>query len=212
MSVRTALAVTAVAASCALVAGCGATSSASHTSIQPRHADGGIPPGLLAGQRQIGRGPRYVPALAGAPGRPCTRKLGERDEAHIELFGANRVVLLATGIGTAAPRKTVDAEVTHAACFGPVVTLSPTGTVYFRPGQPVTVGELFDAWGQRLTDTRIASFSGGPVRVYIDGHRRRIAPRRIVLTQHAEIVLEVGPYVPPHREFVYPPGPSPAPS
>jgi len=45
------------------------------------------------------------------------------------------------------------------------------------------------------------------VRAYVDGRRwTRTAPAAIPLTRHAEIVLELGPYVPPHRSFTFPPG------
>jgi hypothetical protein len=71
-----------------------------------------------------------------------------------------------------------------------------------------TLADLFTAWGQRLSGTRIGSFTGGPVRVYVDGRRRRGSPLTVPLAEHAEIVLEVGPGVPPHRRFAFPPNPA----
>jgi hypothetical protein len=136
--------------------------------------------------------------------------LGRRLQAHIELFGANRVVLLATGIGTQSPRQIRDGRLTRARCFGELVTLDPTGTVYFRPGRHLTVGALFRAWGQPLSRDRIASFTGGRVHVYVDGQPVSTSPRTVALKQDSEIVLEVGPHVPPHRHFVFPSQPSPA--
>jgi hypothetical protein len=183
----------------AFVAGCG-----SATPVKQRRTGGGIPASLLAAERPIGRGPRFQPPVSGPAGGACTTPLGGRLQAHIELFGANRVVLLATGIGTSPPRRISDGRLTRARCFGDVVTLDPTGTVYFRPGATLTVGDLFRAWGQPLTPTRIASFTGGRVRVYVNGHRSSLSPRAVPLTQDAEIVLEVGPRVPPHRRFVFP--------
>ena len=102
--------------------------------------------------------------------------MGRRIAAHVELFGAGRVILIAAGIGTAPPRRSVAGRITRARCFGSLVTLDPTGTVYARPGQRLTLPDLFGAWGQRLSPTRIASFSGGRVRVYVDG--RSVAARR----------------------------------
>jgi hypothetical protein len=113
-------------------------------------------------------------------------------------------LLLAAGIGTRAPRHLSTGRLTHAHCFGDVVTLDPTGIVYFRPGRGLTVGDLFRAWGQPLTHERIASFTGGRVRVYVNGVARSGAPARVRLTRDAEIVLEVGPPVPPHSHFVFP--------
>jgi hypothetical protein len=50
------------------------------------------------------------------------------------------------------------------------------------------VGAVFRSWGQPLSATRLASF------------------RAVPLTRHAEIVLEVGPHVPPHSSYAFPPG------
>jgi hypothetical protein len=170
---------------------------------------GQIPASLLAGVRPIGRGPRFQPPISGAvPGR-CERALGRRLAAHIEVFGANQVILLAAGIGTTAPRDFSDGRLVHARCFGDVVTLDPTGIVYFRAGASLTLGTVFRAWGEPLTATRVASFSGGRTATYVDGRAWRGAPSAVPLTSGAEIVVESGPHVPPHRRFVFPPPPSP---
>jgi hypothetical protein len=42
------------------------------------------------------------------------------------------------------------------------------------------------------------------VRVYRNGVRWRGDPRTLALRDHDEIVLEVGPYVPPHRSYRFP--------
>lgn len=139
--------------------------------------------------------------------------LGARTEAHVELFAENHVVLIAAGVGTRPPRTVRDARVTAAACFGPVVTLDPTGIVYVRAGSHATLGELFRAWGEPLSPTRIASFGaprGTRVSVYVDGRAQRLAPSAVPLRPGAEIVLEVGPHVPPHSHFTFPPAPAAA--
>jgi hypothetical protein len=187
---------------CLLVAACGSSA--------PRHSSsGGIPSSLLAGVRPIGRGPRFQPPLRGPVVGACSAQLGRRVQAHIEVFGANRVVLLAPGIGTRAPRRIADGRLTQARCFGAIVTLDPTGIVYFRPGTALTVGDLFSAWGQPLTRTRIASFNGPAVQVYVNGQPSSLSPRSVPLARDAEIVLEIGPHVPPHSHFTFPPRPSP---
>lgn len=170
---------------------------------------GQIPASLLAGARPIGRGPRFQPPISGAvPGR-CERTLGRRVAAHIEVFGANQVVLLAAGIGTTGPREFRDGRLTEARCFGDIVTLDPTGIVYFRASAGLTLGTVFGAWGEPLTATRVASFTGGRTATYVDGRAWRGAPSAVRLTPGAEIVVEIGPHVPPHRRFVFPPPPSP---
>jgi hypothetical protein len=145
------------------------------------------------------------------PGR-CRPTLGRRTPAHVELFAANHVVLIAAGVGMRPPRTTQDARVVHAACFGTLVTLDPTGTVYALRGSRLTIGDLFRAWGEPLSPTRLASFtapSGTHVTVYINGHLRHLAPDDVPLTDHAEIVLELGPHVPPHASYTFPPPPDP---
>jgi len=88
------------------------------------------------------------------------------------------------------------------------VTLETTGVVLVRRGKQVTLSALFRAWGQPLSRSRLASFSaatGTQVKVFVDGNRWRGAPGDVPLTAHAEVVLEVGPYVPPHRSYTFPP-------
>ena len=160
---------------CLSVAGCG--DHARTAAIQPGGSR--IPASLLTRERPIGRGPRFQPPNLGHPTGLCSATLGAREQAHVEVFGANRVVLIAAGIGTRAPRKFADARLTGAACFGNVVTIDPTGTVYFPAGRRLTLGDVFDAWGQALTPDRIASFSGKRVRAYVGGRAHVGDPRGI---------------------------------
>ena len=163
---------------------------------------------LQASLRPIGRGPRFQPAAGNGILGACRAPLGRRLLAHVEIFAANRVVLLATGIGTRAPRRISDGRLRRANCFGSAVTLDPTGTVYFRSGDEITVGDIFRAWDQPLGARRIASFTGGRVRVYVNGRRAGGAPATVRLAPGAEIVLEIGARVPPHSHFTF--GPAPA--
>jgi hypothetical protein len=192
----------------AVLAGCGAGRTAP---AKQRRAGVAttlrIPASLRSGLRPIGRGPRFQPPIRGlVPGR-CESVLGARDAAHIEVFGGNRVVLIAAGVGTGPPRELTEGRVREARCFGAVVTLDPTGIVYFRAGSRLTLGTVFSAWGEPLTATRVASFSGRTA-VYVGGRLWRRAPTAVPLRAGAEIVVESGPYVPPHRRFVFPQQPS----
>jgi hypothetical protein len=128
---------------------------------------------------------------------------------HLEVFAANRVVLIPAGIGTLPPRTVFAGRITAARCYGDVVTVDPTGLLLARPGERLTVATVFRAWGQPLSSRRIASFRAGPghsVSAFVGGRRRPGPPGSIPLTRHAEIVLEVGPYVPPHASYTFPPG------
>jgi hypothetical protein len=69
----------------------------------------------------------------------------------------------------------------------------------------ITVGDLFAVWGQPLSARRLAGFTGR-VSAYVAGRRWHGDLRAIAVARHAQVVLEVGGYVPPHRFFVFGPG------
>ena len=168
-----------------------------------------LPHDLVREARPIGPGPRFHPPATGPiPGR-CEPRLGRRIAAHLEAFAENRVVIVAAGIGTQPPRRIFAGRIAGARCYGALATIDPTGLVLVRPGARLTVGDLFRAWGQPLSEHHLASFAaprGSTVSVFVGGVRRHVAPGSVPLTPHAEIVLEVGPYVPPHASYTYPPG------
>jgi hypothetical protein len=192
----------------ALVTGCGTGHSAQRTSgSNPANAP--IPQGLLSQARPIGAGPDFQPPATGPVAGPCLPALGPRDGVHVEVFAANRVVLLPAGIGTRSPRTSVAGRITRASCYGALVTLDPTGLMLVRPGAGLTVAALFRSWGQPLSATRLASFqaaAGTRVAAFVDGRPWPGPPGAVPLTRHAEIVLEVGPHVPPHSSYAFPPG------
>ena len=129
---------------------------------------------------------------------------------HVEVFAANRVVIVPAGIGLGAPWRTTAGRVTDARCYGALVTLEPTGVVLVAPGASLRLGDLFRVWGQPLSAQRLASFRAPArrsVAVFVDGRRRVGPPGRVLLTAHAEIVLEIGPHVPPHSSYAFAPGP-----
>jgi len=59
---------------------------------------------------------RFDPPARGPVDGRCRRRLGRRIAVHIELFGANHVVLLAPGIGTRPPRRFVGGRLISAGC------------------------------------------------------------------------------------------------
>ena len=184
-----------------------AASAASRPAARPAPSSPAIPRALLSQARPIGAGPRFHPPATGPVSGTCTPGLGPRDGVHVEVFAANRVLLLPAGIGTKPPRDVLDGRVTQARCYGQLVTLDPTGVVLVRPGAKLTLGALFRSWGQPLSPARLASFSapaGTRVTVFVDGRAWPGAPAAVPLTRHAEIVLEVGPHVPPHQSYTFP--------
>jgi hypothetical protein len=193
---------TALLAATAVVAGCGSAAKPAAT--------GTIPGWLLAQARTIGAGVPFHPPATGPVLGPCRPRLGARIEAHVEVFAENHVVLVAPGIGTRPPRAMSAGRIVGARCYGALVTLDPTGVVLVRAGLPLTVADLFRSWGKPLGKARLAGFEaprGTQVTVFVDGRAWRGAPGSVPLTAHAEIVLEAGPHVPPHRVYTFPPLP-----
>jgi hypothetical protein len=157
--------------------------------------------------RPIGRGPGFHPVVSGPIIGRCRTKLGSRIAVHLELFAANRVVIVPAGVGTRPPRAVSLGRITRARCYGDVVTLDPTGVVLVRSGSRLALSELFRSWGQPLSRSRLATFAAGPgdgVVAFVNGRRWHGRPQDVPLGSHAEIVLEVGPYVPPHATFSFP--------
>ena len=144
----------------------------------------------------IGFGPRYQLA-PGPPGHgrlACTRAAVPRwERAHVELFANRLVLLLPKGIGAG-----------HR-CTYPVRTTEPTGVVEYAPAARPSLGDLFDVWGQPLSVRGFAGFHGA-VSAWVGGRRWHGDPRAIPLTRHAEVVVEVGGYIPPHTFYLFGPG------
>jgi hypothetical protein len=115
------------------------------------------------------------------------------------------VILLPPGVGTGAPRRVEGAYLRGARCYGPLVTLDPTGVVLVRPGPVRTVGDLFAAWGRPLGPRRLLSFRGR-VRAYAGGRRWTKDVRLLPLGRHAQITLQVGAAVKPHTRYRFPRG------
>jgi hypothetical protein len=183
------------------VAGCGS----SYRPAQPPPP----PAALLAEARPIGSGAAFRPGVTGPVLGRCAHRLGARAGVHVEVFAANRVVLLPAGIGTKPPRTSLSGRISSASCYGELVTIDPTGLVLVRAGARPVLADLFRSWGQPLSARRLASFTASKrsrVTVFVDGRAWLGPPASVPLSPHAEIVLEVGPYVPPHRSYTFPPG------
>jgi hypothetical protein len=187
-------------------AACG---SSNRTASESSNVTPPPPPALVAQARPIGRGARFQPPAKGPVIGPCDRHLGRRIGVHVEVFAANRVLLLPAGIGTRPPRTMSAGRIASARCYGELVTLDPTGLVLVRAGSHPVVADLFRSWGEPLSSRRLGSFQardGSRVAVFVNGSPWRGAAGQVPLARHSEIVLEVGPHVPPHRSYTFPPG------
>jgi pimeloyl-ACP methyl ester carboxylesterase len=153
----------------------------------------------------IGRGALFHPsARVPTRGSDCSTG-GRRYGAHVELFARGFVVLIPAGIGVARPFTTRGAFIEPRGCTYSLRTLDPTGVIEVRTGTKATLGDVFALWRAPLSPSRFAGFTG-PVRAYVGGRPWRGAVSSIPLTRHAEIVLEIGPYVKPHRRYLFRPG------
>jgi hypothetical protein len=112
-------------------------------------------------------------------------------DVHIELFAQRRVVVVPPRIGIA-----------RHGCRYPLSTATPTGVVAVAQPGHWTLGDLFAVWGRKLGVSRLLSFRGR-VSVFVAGSRRFVDPRLVVLTRHAQIVVEVGGYVAPHPSYLF---------
>jgi hypothetical protein len=177
--------------------GCGASQPPAPPSVGPGASY--RPPSLSAAAADG----RAVRGLACRPGRR------PRDGAHLELFANRHVVIVASGVGIAPPRRRSGAYVRSGRCEYPAITVEPTGIVQVERGVRVTLGDFFAIWGQHLSRTRLAGFAapaGRRVLAFVGGRAWRGDPRAIPLSRHAQIVLEVAGYVAPHRRYRFPPG------
>jgi hypothetical protein len=156
----------------------------------------------------IGAGPAYQPAarwpLAGAAAFGGLRgDIATGQRIHLELFANGRVIVVPGGIGVSGGRTTRYGFITDALWHAPAWTLHPGGVIHLaRNG--LRLRDVFAVWGQPLTADRLLSFPGR-VRVYVAGERRLGDPGDLVLHDRDQVVLEVGPYVPPHPVFTFRP-------
>ena len=105
------------------------------------------------------------------------------------------------------PLTSAASRILRARCYGPVVTLNRRASCSIRGGLRMRLSDVFHAWGQPLTSGRVASFgvrAEATVRVFIDGRLWPGEPGSVPVAPRAEIVVEIGPYVPPHSSLQVP--------
>ncbi len=83
-------------------------------------------------------------------------------------------------------------------CFYWLHTHTPDGIIHVESPSfhTFTLGNFFDIWGQPLSRTDVAGAKprkGERVQVWVDGSRYTGDPRKIELTQHLDVTIEVGP-------------------
>ena len=147
----------------------------------------------------IGVGPRYHPP-PGAHGACTAASLEAGSRVHLELFAGRRVVIVPGAIGVRGATVRFG-RVVAAGCRARIWTTDPSGIVRFV-GR-ATLGDLFEVWGKPLRPRLMLSFHGS-VRLYRNGVRVFGDVGSYRMRDSDELVLEVGPYVPPHHSFRFP--------
>ena len=123
------------------------------------------------------------------------------DHVHIDLNLMGGLSPIAKGIGV----NPSDGQVSG------LVTQSDSGIVWFLRGRQYTLGQLFQEWGQPLTDTEIGTLRinpSYPLTWYVNGAAVS-NPAAVVLHNHDEIWAfedEAGAPVSPVSSFAWPPG------
>ena len=148
----------------------------------------------------IGTGPRYHPT-PGVHGLCVAAPLDRGARVHLELFAGGRVVIVPAAVGVA--RRAARAWAGYRRALSSAsLDDRPDGRRLLRR-RGFTLGGVFAVWGQPLGPQRLLGFRDR-VRVYVNGLRRTVDPRQLRLRDGDEIVLEVGPMVPPHRSYRFP--------
>lgn len=112
--------------------------------------------------------------------------------AQVSLYVNGEQLAIPKGIGVMNPQA-ANGFVIGGSCFYWVHTHDATGIIHVEPPTHIEVklGDLFDLWGQPLSNTGVAGFNGN-VTVFVDGKKYTDDPRAIVFEAHKQIALEVG--------------------
>ncbi|HEY4439091.1 MAG TPA: hypothetical protein VGN14_01485 [Candidatus Elarobacter sp.] len=83
-------------------------------------------------------------------------------------------------------------------CLYWVHTHTPDGIIHVESPafKTFTLGDVFDIWGEPLTKTDVAGAKtkkGESVVIWVDGQRYAGNPRKIELTNHLDVTIDVGP-------------------
>lgn len=146
-------------------------------------------------------------------GLSCIRDesdIAYHEHAHVSLFVNGEQIAIPAAIGVTEPvvdPRVGDGFVAAGRCFYWLHTHDATGIVHVEPPTTarLTLGQLFDLWGQPLSRDDVAGFRG-PVTAYVDGELFRGDPRGIPFTQHGHVSLQVGTKLAPIPRYTFPSG------
>jgi hypothetical protein len=144
---------------------------------------------------------------------PLLGRIVRHDHVHLDVIVNRNKVIVPAGVGLAEPQDNgpckpqtqAVSECSAAAgdfytafvANSPLHTHTASGMIHVeadRPG-PYTLGQFFDEWGVRLSDTCLGGYCAGggkELAVFVDGHRVNGSPRDIVLGNRQEIAVAFG--------------------
>ena len=151
---------------------------------------------LFGSAALVARVALVTPTQGGPPagqeiaGISCDAMEGNRVHIHqhLAIFDHGKPVAIPNNIGRPMMRQ----------CLYWLHTHTPDGIIHVESPntRTFTLGDFFTIWGQPLTRTQIASAKAGTgtkLKVWVDGKPYTGDPRKIPLTQHADIVVQAGP-------------------
>lgn len=111
---------------------------------------------------------------------------------HLALYVDGKQLAIPPGVGVKDPQLS-NGLVLAGTCFYWLHTHDATGIIHVEPPTAIdaNLGQLFDVWGQPLSTTGVAGYSGA-VTVLVDGKKYTGDPRAIALEAYKQITLEVG--------------------
>lgn len=120
---------------------------------------------------------------------------------HLDIFVDGQPVAVPAEIGVDEP-----------AFIAPIHTHDDSGIIHVESPvvQTFTLGQFFDIWGVRFTNSCIGGYCSSAtstLKVYVDGTAYQGDPRQLPLKEHEEIAVVYGqPPAPIPPTFAFPPG------
>lgn len=129
-------------------------------------------------------------------GLNCLAQLSEPFHHHVQLsiFVNGQQLAVPMGLGMYQPGGGKSGYIYHTTCLYFVHTHDRTGIIHIesKVDQPYTLGTFFKLWGEPLSSTQIAQFTG-PVSIYINGLPDTTDPiASVPLTPGSDITLVIG--------------------
>ena len=160
----------------------------------------------LSDGHAVGQQRWYSPQTDGSPIGRFTCVVNPPQElafrAHLSIIVNNEPQKIPLYLG-ASPRPP-----TH--CFFAIHTHDSSGRIHVTPAEPgiFTLGELFQIWGQPLSNTNVAGFTGLPVEIYVTDNGTTVKVEdtdwaNIELRPHREITIGLGTPITEIPNFVW---------